>query len=74
MRDKTRMSPRERVLTALAHREPDRVPFSGGFCATAEMHAVMEAYLRDMNIDWTLLRSEVDDRSGRSDDEPCGTA
>ncbi len=61
MKDKTRMSPRERVLTALAHREPDRVPFSWGYGATSEMHAVIEAYLRGMNIDWALLCSEVND-------------
>jgi uroporphyrinogen decarboxylase len=41
MRD--RMNPRERVLAAIEHREPDRVPLD--FLATDELMASTEAYL-----------------------------
>lgn len=40
---KERMTPRERVMTALEHREPDRVPLD--FYATAEELAALEKYL-----------------------------
>ena len=53
------VTPRERVLTALDHRQPDRVPFSLGFGPTGEMQAILAAYLRERDIDWSRLAEAV---------------
>ena len=63
-----RMTPRERILAAFAHRQPDRVPFSWGFGPTAEMSKVLESYLAGQGIDWGKLRRATDDKMG------CGAA
>ena len=55
------MTGRERVLAALAHREPDRVPFSWGFGPTREMSAVLERDLAGRGIDWATLRFAAED-------------
>lgn len=56
-----RMTPRDRVLAALAHRQPDRVPFSWGFGPTLEMTAVLERELGEQDIAWPALRDTVND-------------
>jgi uroporphyrinogen decarboxylase len=56
-----RMTPRERVLAALAHRQPDRVPFSYGFGPTGEMTQTLTAELARRGIDWPRLRLATDD-------------
>jgi uroporphyrinogen decarboxylase len=56
-----RMTPRDRVLAALSHRQPDRVPFSWGFGPTEEMTAILERELAVDGIPWTALRDAVND-------------
>lgn len=56
------MTPRERVRSAAAHRQPDRVPFSWGFGPTAEMGKILENYLREQGLDWKRLREACDDK------------
>ena len=56
-----RMTPRERVLAAIAHMQPDRVPFSWGFGPTREMTVALEQFLVGQGIDWQKLRYAVDD-------------
>jgi uroporphyrinogen decarboxylase len=55
------MTPRERVLTALAHRQPDRVPFSWGFGPTPEMTETLRRDLAGRGFDWDALRAETED-------------
>jgi uroporphyrinogen decarboxylase len=55
------MSPRQRVLEALAHRQPDRVPFSWGFGPTPEMTMVLAGYFAERGIDWHRLRALSED-------------
>lgn len=57
----TRMTPRERVLAAMSHTQPDRVPFSWGFGPTAEMTATLERFLAAQGISWQKLRMVVED-------------
>ncbi len=59
-----RLTPRQRVLTALTHRQPDRVPFAWGFGTTAEMGEGMLAYYAERGIDWPRLRQAVTDVIG----------
>ncbi len=54
-------SGRERVLEALSHRQPARVPFSWGFGPTPEMSAVLERDLARDGIDWETLRFVTED-------------
>jgi uroporphyrinogen decarboxylase len=56
-----RMSPRERVLAALRHQQPDRVPFSWGLRPTPEMNAVMRAFLVEAGLDWDQLVEVTED-------------
>jgi uroporphyrinogen decarboxylase len=56
-----RITSRERVLAALRHQYPDRVPFSWGFGPTEEMIAVLERELAEQDIHWQTLRSVADD-------------
>lgn len=56
-----KMTPRERVHAALAHQEPDRVPFSWGFGPTPEMTAVLQEYLAQRGMDWARLRELTED-------------
>jgi len=58
------MTPRERVLAALAHELPDRVPFSWGFGPTPEMAAAMVSFLAEQGVDWGWLRQVTDDKVG----------
>jgi uroporphyrinogen decarboxylase len=55
------MLPRDRVLTALAHRQPSRVPFSWGFGPTPEMAAQLDDYLAAQGASWQRLRRATDD-------------
>jgi len=55
------MTSRERILTALAHRTPDRVPFSWGFGTTPEMGRTMAAYCSARKLDWDRLRAAATD-------------
>ncbi|MFH1006419.1 MAG: uroporphyrinogen decarboxylase family protein [Candidatus Latescibacterota bacterium] len=55
------MTPRQRVVSAISHRQPDRVPFSWGNGFTAEMSARMEDYLRARGLDWARLRQVTED-------------
>ncbi|MHB9025803.1 MAG: uroporphyrinogen decarboxylase family protein [Armatimonadota bacterium] len=59
-----RMTPRERVLAATHHRQPDRNPFSWGFGPTPEMSKVLEAYCAQQGLDWARLRAAVNDVAG----------
>lgn len=52
---------RERVRTALSHRQPDRVPFSWQFCATPEMGKQLETELAGRGISWPALRDATED-------------
>jgi len=54
------MTPRERVLTALKHQQPDRVPFSWGFGPTPEMTVALQKYLKAQNSDWPTLRQSAE--------------
>lgn len=54
-------TPRDRVLTALQHERPPRVPFSWGFGPTPEMTARLSEELADRGIDWPALRRATDD-------------
>ncbi len=53
---------RERVRTALALQQPDRVPFSWGFCATPEMQRTLAAFFADQGLSWDRLRETVSDK------------
>lgn len=55
------MTPRERVLTALSHHEPDRVPFAWNFGPTPEMTDTMRNYLAAQGLSWHRLSRAVDD-------------
>lgn len=55
------MTPRQRVVSAISHRQPDRVPFSWGNGFTAEMSVLMGDYLRARGLDWTRLRQVTED-------------
>jgi uroporphyrinogen decarboxylase len=55
------VTPRERVVTALRHREPDRVPFAWNFGPTPEMAGVLTDYLAARGVDWPTFRDAVDD-------------
>ncbi len=52
---------RQRVRTALAHRQPDRVPFSWQFCATPEMGRCLERELAARGLSWPALRQATED-------------
>lgn len=56
-----RQSGRERVMRALARREPERTPFAWGFCATTEMQALMAAHCNACGVDWPVLRDAASD-------------
>lgn len=55
------MTLRERVLAALAHQSPDRVPFSWGFGPTSEMAERLGAFLAEKKIAWAKLRDAAND-------------
>lgn len=52
---------RKRVRSALAHKQPDRVPFSWQFCATPEMKKCLERELVGRGISWSTLRQVTED-------------
>jgi len=54
-------TPRERVLRALSHQEPDRVPFAFGFGPTAEARATIDTYLEPMGTDYAALAKATED-------------
>jgi len=62
IQDTKSVTPRERIRTALAHRQPDRVPFCLGFGPTPEMTAILVAYARDKGFDWNRLAQAVTDK------------
>jgi len=51
------------VLDALAHRVPERVPFTWGFGATPEMAANLRAHLAAQGVDWTALQAGTEDKT-----------
>lgn len=55
------MTPRERVLCALAHRAPERTPFSWGFGPTDEMAEALRADLAKRGVVWEKLRDAAND-------------
>ena len=57
-----KMTSRERILAALSHCQPDRVPFSWGFGLTPEMGKIFESNLASKGIDWDCLRHATDDK------------
>jgi uroporphyrinogen decarboxylase len=56
-----RMTPRERVLAALHHTQPDRVPFAWGFGPTPEMTSVLTEYMKKEGVKWSKIRQATDD-------------
>lgn len=54
--------PRQRILDALAHRQPSGTPFSWGLGLTAAMQEVLRPYCAGLGLDWDRLREAVDDR------------
>ena len=56
------MVPRERILAALRHEAPDRVPFTWGFGPTPEMAATLRAHLAPQGVDWNVLQALTDDK------------
>lgn len=57
----TSMTPRERILAALHHTQPDRVPFAWGFGPTPEMTVVLTDHMKAQGINWSKLRQATDD-------------
>lgn len=55
------MTPRERVRCALAHRQPDRVPFSWGFGPTPEARDALRTWYAAQGIDFRRLAYRIDD-------------
>lgn len=55
------MTPRERVLSAIHHAEPDRVPFSWGLGITPEMAREMDYSCRRRGYTFADLRRETED-------------
>ncbi len=55
------MTARERVRAALAHKPPERVPFSWGFGPTPEMSASLTRDLAARGVDWNALRFATED-------------
>ncbi|MFP4552026.1 MAG: hypothetical protein ACLFNT_14565, partial [Spirochaetales bacterium] len=55
------MTPRERVLSAINHRQPDRVPFSWGLGITPEMSQTLEAYGSKNGFSFGKLREACED-------------
>ena len=55
------MTSRERVVSALHRRAPDRVPFAWGFGPTAEMAESLRRGLAEQGIDWERLRDAAAD-------------
>lgn len=53
--------PRKRVLEAISHRQPARVPFSWGFGPTQEMAQELETFLAVQGLSWARLRDTVED-------------
>jgi hypothetical protein len=62
MKNNSASTPRERVLSALGHRTPDRIPFTWGFGATPEMAATLRAHLAPQGIDWDKLQAATEDK------------
>jgi uroporphyrinogen decarboxylase len=60
--DDRQMTPRLRLLAALRHEEPDRVPFSWGFGPTSEMAATLRAHLAPQGVNWDVLQALTDDK------------
>ncbi|MDR1305904.1 MAG: uroporphyrinogen decarboxylase family protein [Verrucomicrobiales bacterium] len=56
------MTSRERVLTALSHRQPDRVPFALGFGPTGELAVTLEQYCAAQGVHWQRLAAAVVDK------------
>lgn len=54
-------TPRERVLTAISHRQPDRVPFSWGFGPTPELRRVMNEYCAQQGVSFSKLYGQTED-------------
>ncbi len=55
-------TPRARLLAALSHRTPDRIPFTWGFGATPEMAATLRAHLAPQGISWDKLQAATEDK------------
>jgi uroporphyrinogen decarboxylase len=53
-------SDRQRVRTALAHKQPDRAPFSWQFCATEEMQRQLKTALGARGLSWEVLRTTTE--------------
>ncbi|TFG73623.1 MAG: hypothetical protein E4H27_00410 [Anaerolineales bacterium] len=60
-RSQSQLNPRQRVLAALSHIEPDRIPFAWNFGTTPEMTKVMVAAMASQSVDWLALAKTVDD-------------
>jgi len=62
MRTNRTSTPRERVLSALDHQIPDRIPFTWGFGATPELAANLRAHLAAQGVDWDRLQAATEDK------------
>ncbi len=47
---------KQRVLSALSHKEPENIPFAWGFGATPEMGLVLEKFCAAKGINWKKLQ------------------
>ncbi|MFW5799135.1 MAG: uroporphyrinogen decarboxylase family protein [Planctomycetota bacterium] len=55
------MTSRERVLAAVGHQVPDRVPFSMGFGPTPEARVQLDEYLAPRGVTFAQLQRRVED-------------
>ncbi|MEI8197836.1 MAG: uroporphyrinogen decarboxylase family protein, partial [Phycisphaerae bacterium] len=55
-----KMTPRERMIAALTHRVPDRIP-GGGCGTTREMSATMQRFAAERGVDWGRFLGLIDD-------------
>jgi uroporphyrinogen decarboxylase len=56
------MVSRDRILAALRHEMPDRVPFSWGFGPATEMATMLRTHLARQGVDWDMLQALTDDK------------
>jgi len=59
--DKAPLSSRERVIMALSHREPDRIPFSWSFGPQPPARKALDEYLKPYGLDYPQLYAATSD-------------
>lgn len=58
------MNAKQRILTALSHREAELTPFAWGFGPTPEMGVILEKYCLEKGLSWKKLREMSGDITG----------